>query len=88
VASGSVPVGEEFGSERNANVEVFGDSVEEIASYPQVVTNRNTFARAYLEFPLPWHNLSVGARNVDSSVEASFVVHVSNYTAEADVGTD
>ena len=88
MATGSVPVREELGSEGDADVEIFGDSMEQVASHPKVVTNRDTLAGANLKFPLAWHNFRVRARNFDSSKEASFVVHISDCTAKADVGAD
>ena len=53
-----------------------------------MVTDSDADAGADLEFPLAWHNFSICARNLDSSVKASFVVHISNDTPEADVCAD
>ena len=39
-------------------------------------------------FPLSWHDLSVSARNSDSSKETSLVVNVSDAATEGNVGTD
>ena len=42
----------------------------------------NAFTRANLEFPLGGHNLSVGSRNLDTSVQASLVVGLNDVSAE------
>ena len=45
-------------------------------------------ARSNLILPLSGHNLSIGSRDLDSSVEASLVVSVSYSSSEADVASD
>ena len=39
-------------------------------------------------FPLSWHDLSVSARNSDSSKETGLVVNISDAATEGNVGTD
>jgi len=53
-----------------------------------LISNFNSDTRSNLVFPLSGHNFSVGSRNVDSSVEASLVVSVSNAATKGSVGTD
>ena len=49
----------------------------------KVVADGNTLNRADLVLPLAWHDLSVGARDSDASVEASLVVSVGDSATEA-----
>jgi len=48
----------------------------------------NSGAGTDLVFPLGGHNLSVGTRNVDASVEAGLVVSLDNVSAEDLTGAD
>ena len=83
VAARAIPVLEKLGGERDVNVEVLSDASKNVARHPKVITDGNAFNRADLVFPLAGHNLSVGTRDFDSSVEASLVVSVSDSTTEA-----
>lgn len=83
VAARAIPVLEKLRSERDVDVEVLCNASENITRHPKVVANRNAFTRADLVFPLAWHDLSVGTRNFDTSIEASLVVGISNSTTEA-----
>ena len=83
VAARAIPVLKELRSERDVDVEVLSNASENIARHPKVVTNSNAFNWADLVFPLAWHDLSVGTRNFDTSIEGSLVVGISNSTAEA-----
>ena len=88
VASRSVPVREEFWLEGDGEAELFGASVEEESSEGHVVTLLDTGAWTDLELPLSWHHLSIGAGDLDSSVEAALVMGVVEGSTEGDVSTD
>jgi len=75
VASCSVPVsGDGLGVDRDHHPKVLSDLVEDEAGHPEVITDLNSAARADLELPLAGHDLSVGAADLDSGVEAGLVV--------------
>jgi hypothetical protein len=88
VAARSVPVSKKLRGKRNRDAEIFSDSTEQVASHGEVVSDLDTFTGTNLEFPLARHDLTVGARNVYTSVKADSVVSVSNGATEAEVGTD
>lgn len=52
--------------------------LEQEASNPELVTHLDALAGSDLELPLGRHNLCVGARNVDTSVQAGLVVCLNN----------
>ena len=66
VATRAIPVLKELRSERDVDVEVLSNASENIARHPKVVTNSNAFNWADLVFPLAWHDLSVGTRNINT----------------------
>ena len=68
MAAGTVPVGEELGGERNVDVVVLSDTVEEVAGDVNLVTDCDTFNWSDLVLPLTWHNLGVGSGDLDTSV--------------------
>jgi len=88
VAARAVPLREELGGQGDSHVVVLSDAAEEVAGHPEVVTDLNTKAGADLVLPLAGHDLTVGAADVDASVEASLVVGVGDGAAEGGVGTD
>jgi len=53
-----------------------------------LITDVDTSTGANLVLPLSGHDLSVGARNVDTSIKAGLVVDVSDDASEGDVGSD
>merc|ERR1719452_14097 len=53
---------------------VFRHPLQKVPCYPQVISHINTLSRPHLELPLCWHNLSIGARDADTSVQAAPVV--------------
>jgi hypothetical protein len=59
VAARSVPVSEKLGRERDVNVLVLSDSTKQVKCYPEVVSDRNSFAGTDLELPLSGQNLSL-----------------------------
>lgn len=83
VASGTVPVTSEgLGVEGDLDTPLLGDTDEEVASHPEMVTHRDTLTRADLELPLRGHNLSVDTRDVDAGVEAGAIVGFDQITSE------
>ena len=54
----------------------------------ELVTDGDTKAGTDLVFPLAGHDLSIGAGNLDTSIEACTVVGISDHTSEAVVSTD
>jgi len=89
VETGTVPVTWDwFGMEGDLDTEFFGDTVEEIAGHPEMVTHLDTDAWTDLEFPLGRKNLSVDTRNLDTRVQARLVVSLDDITAVDVSGTD
>merc|ERR1719486_1432503 len=75
VGPGTVPVpGHGLGVEADHDPELLGDSEQEVASHPQVVTHVNTLGRADLELPLGGHDLGVGATDPDAGIQTGAVV--------------
>ena len=88
VTSRTIPVGEQLGSERYDHIEVFSNTLNEVAGDPQMVTNIDTLARTDLILKLTRHYFDISSRNVDTSEEASLVVRISNSATVASVGTN
>ena len=65
----SIPVREEFWSEGNIDVVVLCNSLKNVASHPKVITYGYSNTRSNLEFPLTWHNFSIGSGNVDARLK-------------------
>jgi hypothetical protein len=83
VKAGTVPVtGDGLGVPGYAGTEILSDAGKEEASSPKVVTHLNTLARTDLELPLTRHNLSVGARDLDTGVQAGLVVGLDDVTED------
>ncbi len=79
----AIPVtGNRFWVEGDLRAEFFRDTVEEEARKPEVITHLDTEARTNLELPLSRHDFGVGARNLDTSVQASLVMSLNNVSAE------
>jgi len=87
MAARTVPVGEELWRERDSHVEVLSNTLEDVTGHPKLIADGDTLDGADLVFPLAGHNLSVGAGDLDASVEAGSVVSVSDDSTEAVVGT-
>jgi hypothetical protein len=82
VKTSTVPVTWDWlGVERDLSTELLGNAVEKETSQPKVVTQLNTLARTNLEFPLSWHNLGVGTRDLDTGEQASLVVRLDDVSA-------
>lgn len=88
VGTRTVPVGEKLRSEGNIHLIVFSDTLQKIATHHHVITDLNTNTGSHLVLPLSRHDLSVSASNLNTSVKASFVVHVSDDTAKVLVASD
>ena len=55
-------------------------TMKEETGHPQIITHANAFARSHLELPLCRHNLGIGARDIDSGVEACAIMSLDNVT--------
>jgi hypothetical protein len=87
--TGTVPVTRDgLGLQGHLGAELFSDTVEKETGDPQVVTHLDTLARADLEFPLGGHDLGVGARDLDTGVQASLVVGLDDVSADDLTSTD
>jgi hypothetical protein len=83
VATGAVPVTREgFRMERDLNTPLFGDTDEEVACHPEVVSHGDTLARADLELPLRGHDLSVDTANVDAGIETCTIMRLNEITCK------
>jgi hypothetical protein len=88
VATRTIPVWEEFWLERDGETLKLGNSLEKISSREHMVTGVNSNSWTNLEFPLTWHNLSIGTRDGEASIKTALVVSVSNGSSEAYVTTN
>lgn len=83
VATSTIPVTlERLGVEGYLETPLLGDTNEEIAGHPKVVTHRNTFARTNLEFPLSRHDFSIDTTDVNARIEAGTVVSFNEVTSK------
>jgi len=87
VAAGAIPILEELRGERDSHVEVFCNTLENVAGHPKLIADGNTLDGADLELPLAWHDFSIGAGDLDASVEACSIVSVGDDSTVAVVGT-
>jgi len=53
-----------------------------------VVTGVNANNWTDLEFPLAWHDLSIGTRDGKTGIKAALVMSISDGSSEADVATN
>lgn len=89
VQTGTVPVtGHGLGVHGDAGTKDLSHAVEQETGNPEFVTHRNTLARTDLELPLSGHDLGVGARDVDASVQACLVVCLNDVTLDDLAGTN
>ena len=88
MAAGSIPIREELWGKRNIDIEVLCNSLKNVASHPKVITDRYSDTRSNLEFPLTWHNFSIGSGNIDASGKASSIVHIRDDPTKAYVGSN
>ena len=89
VASGSIPVAlDRLGVNTDFNAEGFRDTVEEVSSHPEVVAAFNSFAGSDLELPLSGHNLAVGTVDLNTGIEAGFVMSFHDISALVESGAD
>ena len=88
MSSSTIPVSLHWLRIQWANhAKVFTDTVKNETSNPQMVTHLNAFTRPNLEFPLGGHHLCIGSCDLDTSVEAGFVVSFNDGTAKDLIGT-
>lgn len=72
---------------RNGQVEVFSNSAKNVSSYPQMISNADSFAGTDLEFPLAGHCLGVGSSYFQASKQASSVMCILDDTTIASKST-
>lgn len=85
MASTTVPVWEELWLKGDGHVVLFSASMEKESTGPEVISCINTYGWSNLVLPLSWHDLSVGSGDGKSSVQAAFVMCVSNGSTIANV---
>ena len=85
MASTTVPVWEELWLKGDGHVVLFSASMEKESTGPEVISLINSNTWSDLILPLSWHNLTVGSGDGDSSVQAAFVMCVSNGSTIANV---
>ncbi len=89
MASGSIPVTlDRLGVNTDFNAEGFSDTVEEVSSHPEVVAAFNSFASSDLELPLSGHNLAIGSVNLNTGIEAGFIMSFHDISAFIESGAD
>ena len=85
MASTTVPVWEELWLKGDGHVVFFSASIEKESTGPEVISCSNTHGWSNLVLPLSWHDLSVGSGDGKSSVQAAFVMCVSNSSTIANI---
>jgi len=88
MAARAIPVLKELRGEGDGHVIVFGNALKDVAAHVELVTDGKSEAGTNLVFPLAWHDLSIGSRDLDAGIQTSFVVGVSDNATEAVVGTN
>merc|ERR1712058_177563 len=69
----SVPISFDwFWVKGDGDTEVFGNSLENVPSHPEVVAHGDSLTRSNLELPLSWHHLCIGSTNLNSGIHAAF----------------
>lgn len=68
--------------------EFLTNSLENVSSHPQMISRFNTFYNANLEFPLWWSTFCIDPSNLESSIETSSQMCLSNCSAETGSFTD
>lgn len=86
VAASSVPVPRGwFGIECDIAAHQLTHTEHEVPRHPHVITTLDSKARTNLVFPLTRHHLGVDACNLDTCVQASFVVCICNWPSNGTV---
>lgn len=88
VTTRTTPVREQLWRERNVNVVIFRNTDEQVAGNPQLVSDFYACNRTHLVFPLTGHSLSVCSGDLNSSKQASFVVHVRDGASKTHVSSN
>lgn len=88
MASWSIPVCKELWIETDCESEFLSNSLNEVSRHPHVISNLNSKAWADLILPLTWHDFSICSRDLDTSIEASFVMRICNVSSEVDIATN
>jgi len=53
-----------------------------------MISDLNSKAWADLILPLTWHDFSICSRDLDTSIEASFVMSICNVSSKVDIATN
>jgi hypothetical protein len=69
--------------QRTVDLEFFADTLKDITGHHELVTGINPDARSDLVFLLSWHDLSVGSRYFNSSIQAGFVHSICDGASKA-----
>lgn len=88
VTTRTTPVREQLWRERNVNVVIFRNTDEQVAGNPQLVSDFYACNWTHLVFPLTGHSLSVCSGDLNSSKQASFVVHVRDGASKTHVSSN
>ena len=88
MASWTIPVREKFWLKTDRKIILLSTFVEKVSCNVKMVTSLDSLAWTYLEFPLAWHDFSISARYVNSSVKATFVMCVSNCSTKRYISTN
>lgn len=82
VSAGSIPVARDrLGVERDDNTELLGDTVQDVAGHPKMVTTLDSFEWTDLELPLRRHYFGVDTTDLYSGVQTCLVVGVDDVAA-------
>lgn len=87
MATSTIPVSEELGLKSDRHTKIFSDSAQEISRNPEHISGFNTFAGSDLIFPLARHDLAVSTGDLNTRVEASFVMSIHDGSTIAVVGS-
>lgn len=61
MAARAVPIIKELGCERDCNVVVLGDALQDVPGHMELLTDGDSLNGADLVLPLAWHDLCIGA---------------------------
>lgn len=89
VQTGAVPVAwNGLGRKGHLRAKFLGNALQDESRHPELVAQADAQARADLVLPLGRHDFSVGARDLDASVQAGLVVRLDDVTAHDLAGAD
>ena len=88
MAAGTIPVWEELWLEGDGEALKLSNSHEKVSGGEHVITGIDSDNWTNLEFPLTWHDLSIGTRDSETSIKAALVMSISNGSSKANVATN